>query len=182
MAALSSDKKNVLMWDAVTGAEIYKIYGASLGKKYKLLGTTENTVMRYEHKVKGEKTCKYYVEAYQTDEDGNEILLDRSMKCYVAGAGNSLKTDTANVEIKGDEVFSAKKGEVIKLSVIRTLNEENETDIATGKIKALRYVSTDKNVAKVSKNGKITAVGKGKCFIYAVSENGIRDRVEIKVG
>lgn len=71
---------------------------------------------------------------------------------------------------------------LIKLSVIRTLNEENETDIATGKIKALRYVSTDKNVAKVSKNGKITAVGKGKCFIYAVSENGIRDRVEIKVG
>ena len=182
VAALSSDKKNVLMWDAVTGAEIYKIYGASLGKKYKLLGTTENTVMRYEHKVKGEKTCKYYVEAYQTDEDGNEILLDRSMKCYVAGAANSLKTDTANVEIKGDEVFSAKKGEVIKLSVIRTLNEENETDIATGKIKALRYVSTDKSVARVSKNGTVTAIGEGKCFIYAVSENGIRDRVEIKVG
>ena len=180
--ALASEGKNTLMWDAVTGADTYKVYGAALGKNYKKLGTTEGTVFRFEHKVNGEKTYKYYVEAYATDADGNEVLLDRSLKCYVAGAANSLKTDTNQVRIKGDETLSAKKGEVIKLSVVRTLNEEKEADIATGKIKALRYVSTDKNVAKVSKNGKITAVGKGRCFIYVVSENGRFDKVEVKVG
>ena len=182
VSATAEDKKNVITWDAVQGAKKYKIYGASIGKKYKELGTVDSLTLQFDHKVAGNKTYKYYVEACGTDSNGEDIILEKSLKCYVAGAKNTEKTDTYLVDIEGDDTVLVKKGKVIRLSVLRELNEADETDIATGKIKAVRYVSTNTSVAKVSKNGKVTGVKKGTCYIYAISENGHFDKVKIKVG
>ena len=101
----------------------------------------------------------------------------------MAGLKNSKKTDAASIEIVGDESIEMTAGSSTKIYTIRTVAEENELDIATGKkIKGVRYVSTNKDVAKVSKKGKVTAVGEGSCFIYVISENGKTDRISVKVG
>ncbi len=179
--AEAGNKKNVLSWDAVEGANYYNIYGAALGKDYKLLGSVDDITFDFTDKVKGTKTYKYYVTACSKDAAGNEVVLKKSYKCYVAGLKNTKKTDAASIEIEGDETISLAPDEKAKITVIRTVKEPDELDITSKTIKGVRYVSTNKNVAKVSKKGKITATGKGKCYIYVISENGITDRVEVKV-
>ena len=45
----------------------------------------------------------------------------------------------------------------------------------------LRYVSTDKKVATVSADGKITAKSKGSCKVYVISINGVKKAVKVTV-
>jgi len=45
----------------------------------------------------------------------------------------------------------------------------------------VRFYSTDANVATVDDGGKVTAVGKGSCTIYAIANNGVRSSVKVKV-
>jgi len=47
--------------------------------------------------------------------------------------------------------------------------------------RALRYYSSDRNVATVSASGKIKARGRGRCTIYVIANNGIRASVKVKV-
>ena len=48
-------------------------------------------------------------------------------------------------------------------------------------VKLVRYYSSDANVATVSRSGKVKAVSKGKCIIWAIANNGVRARVKINV-
>lgn len=48
-------------------------------------------------------------------------------------------------------------------------------------VKLVRYYSSDANVATVSSRGKVKAVSKGKCIIWAIANNGVRARVKINV-
>ena len=47
--------------------------------------------------------------------------------------------------------------------------------------KLVRYYSSDADVATVSSSGKVKAVSKGKCIIWAIANNGVRARVKISV-
>ena len=46
---------------------------------------------------------------------------------------------------------------------------------------ALRYYSSDRNVAIVSDTGRIKARGKGTCRIYVLANNGVRASIKVKV-
>jgi len=48
-------------------------------------------------------------------------------------------------------------------------------------VRLVRYYSSDANVAKVSSKGKVKAMGKGKCTIYAIANNGVRASVKVRV-
>ena len=45
----------------------------------------------------------------------------------------------------------------------------------------VRWYSSNTSVATVNQNGKIKAVGKGTCTVYAVANNGIRNSVKVTV-
>ena len=45
----------------------------------------------------------------------------------------------------------------------------------------IRYLSSDPHIAKVDKKGRVTAVGKGKCLIYAMSINGCYKSIKVTV-
>ena len=45
----------------------------------------------------------------------------------------------------------------------------------------LRYVSSNKKIATVSKSGKITAKSKGSCKVYVIAVNGARKAVRVTV-
>ena len=45
----------------------------------------------------------------------------------------------------------------------------------------LRYLTTNTDVATVSRSGRITAKGKGSCRIYAITVNGLRKTIQVTV-
>ena len=48
-------------------------------------------------------------------------------------------------------------------------------------VRLVRYYSSNANVATVTSGGKVKAVGKGSCTIYALANNGVRAKVKVKV-
>ncbi len=54
--------------------------------------------------------------------------------------------------------------------------------ISEGHASAVRYISSDMTVAKVTKSGKVVGVSKGSCTIYAITQNGIAAACKVTVG
>lgn len=48
-------------------------------------------------------------------------------------------------------------------------------------VRKVRFYSTNANVATVSSGGKVKAVAKGRCTIYAIANNGVRSKVKVTV-
>ena len=48
-------------------------------------------------------------------------------------------------------------------------------------VPTLRYLSSNKKVAVVSKAGKITAKAKGTCAVYVYTHNGISKKIQVTV-
>ena len=46
---------------------------------------------------------------------------------------------------------------------------------------AIRYESTNKEVATVNSKGNITAKAKGSCYVYAYAQNGMCKRIKVTV-
>ena len=44
-----------------------------------------------------------------------------------------------------------------------------------------RYMSSDEKIATVSSGGKVTAKGKGTCYIYVYAHNGVSKQVKVTV-
>ncbi|MCM1234331.1 MAG: Ig-like domain-containing protein [Ruminococcus flavefaciens] len=63
---------------------------------------------------------------------------------------------------------------------VKVKKENSKKNLLTHAAK-LRYYTDDKKVAKVSKKGKITAVGKGKCTIYVIANNGVSKKIAVTV-
>ena len=48
-------------------------------------------------------------------------------------------------------------------------------------VRKVRWYSTDANVATVDANGRVKAVGKGSCTVYAIANNGVRNSAKVEV-
>jgi uncharacterized protein YjdB len=53
--------------------------------------------------------------------------------------------------------------------------------VPTSHAPKLRYVSSNKKIATVSKTGKITAKSKGGCKVYVIAVNGASKAVKVTV-
>lgn len=69
----------------------------------------------------------------------------------------------------------------LKLYTNVKLEEKGKKQISTSHTAHFRYVSSDKSVATVSKNGKIKAVGKGTCDVYVYGKNGCGKKIKVTV-
>ena len=59
------------------------------------------------------------------------------------------------------------------------MKNRGKVDVHTRR--ALSYESTNRRIAKVSKTGKVTAVKKGTCYVYAYAQNGVCKKVKVVV-
>ena len=71
--------------------------------------------------------------------------------------------------------LAAKNTYLLKASV------KDSGKVNVHKSRALIYESSNPKVAKVNKNGKVTAVAKGSCYVYIYAQNGIYTRVKVNV-
>ena len=45
----------------------------------------------------------------------------------------------------------------------------------------IRWISTNKKIATVTQAGRIKAKKKGKCYVYALAQNGARKKIKVTV-
>ena len=89
-------------------------------------------------------------------------------------------TDAKSVHVPQPAV-SLKKGKTYKIQASIKKLKAKKILISTAHAPRLRYVSSNKNVAAVNGSGKITAKGKGSCYVYAIATNGVRKAVKVTV-
>ena len=161
-------------------------YGSECGKAYTKLKTIKKPATRtFTVKKIGSKKLKkgkYYrfVVVAIANHKGQPVQIAASKSVYIVTNGgkysnytgikvSNVKKNSIVLNLKNKKTFS------IKAAAVKT----SKTKVKTHR--KLCYESTDLSVAKVSKKGKVTAVGKGKCFIYIYLQDGRSKKLTIKV-
>ena len=165
-----------LRWTPVDGAAKYQVYGGVCSEIPVRLKTVSGETTDWTSKsLKRATSYKYYVVAL--DEAGKKIATAPIIHVVTNGSkyGNpeqlTLTSDAAITMTKGGKVAN-----VLTELTASPAEKEPLTHIA-----ALRYRSDDKTVAKVDKDGVITAVNKGTCTVYVIAQNGLYQAVTVTV-
>lgn len=100
------------------------------------------------------------------------------MQLHALTKGNRKYANPLKVRIAGKKKRMLKLGETSKLKA--------KVVLPTGKkckwhIDKIRYVVSNPEVLSVSKKGKITTKKAGKATVYAVAQNGVMNKIKIKV-
>ena len=178
--------KNALTihWRKVSGAQGYDIFFSICGK---------DTKCKLTKTIKGNKTFSWTKTGLKTKtpykacvkgwvmKDGKKIYISTSptLHLYTANGTNnytvakSIKVKKTKVKLKVGKKYKI-KAKIIKRDKTKKLMPATHT-------KQLRYISTNKKIATVSKSGKIKAKAKGSCRIYVYAANGVSKAVKVTV-
>lgn len=182
--ALPSGKNIVVNFSTTKNADGYMIYAGYCGSgSYPLVKTIKGndthsyTLTKLDGKaIDQSKNVFLYVVAYK-NVNGKKISLVRSASVRVAGA-NSKFTNAKSVTVK-QSALTLKVGKTATISATANLVDAKKTLFTA--YPELTYASSNKSVATVDKNGKITAVAKGTANIYAYTQNGKKAKVTVTV-
>ena len=183
-------KSLTISWNRIRGAAGYDIFFAQCnrgGKKAKC-----KTVRT----VKGNKTFswtrsglekgtayKAYVKAY-VYRNGKKSYVKKSPTVHAyTGNGTGKYTNAGSVRIRNikKNKLSLKKGRTFRIKAkVNKVNKKKKL-MPKSHTSKLRYLSSDKKVATVSKSGRITAKGKGSCTIYVYAHNGVSKSIKVTV-
>ena len=172
-------------WGKVKDADGYDVYMAYCGKdKEKVVKSVKAadslSVEISKLKKKGinqKKNIKCHVLAYKMV-DGKKVTVAKSITIHAAGKKNKSVTDAKSIKLKKTSYVLAKgKKAVVKASIVK----KDKKRPIINHISKFRYATSDSKVAVVSKNGKITAKGKGSCSIYVYASNGCAQKIKVVV-
>ena len=164
-----SKKSIKLSWSKVPGAEKYMIFGNKCGKKnkYKYITTVTGTSYTAKKLKKG-TYYKYTIVAVKGDE---AIATSKTIHVVTDGGkkGNNTKVKLSKTKLS----LANGKSKTIKAKLKSKKKVSNHRKVA--------WESDNVSVAKVNSKGKITAVGKGTCYVYAYAQNGVAAKIKVTV-
>lgn len=171
-----------LNWQKLSKAKMYVIYGNKCGsstKPKRIAVTTGNAMTIKSISGKNLKKGTYYkFIIVALDKNGKVVSTSRLIHVATKGgkAGNHKSvTVSKSIITKAQKL---KKGKTLKLNA-RAVALSTKQPVK--KHAALRYESTNKSIATVSKNGTVTAKKKGTCYIFAYAQNGIFRKIKVVV-
>ena len=182
---MKAGKTVKVTWGKVKDADGYDVYMAYCGKdKEKVVKSVKAadslSVEISKLKKKGinqKENIKCHVLAYKMV-DGKKVTVAKSITIHVAGKKNKSVTDAKSIKLKKTSYVLAKgKKAVVKASIVK---KDKKRPIIKH-TSEFRYATSDSKVAVVSKNGKITAKGKGSCSIYVYASNGCAQKIKVVV-
>ncbi len=171
-----------LTWGKVSGAEGYDVFTCECNRyNYQLAETVpagKSRKMRWTGLTTG-KSYKAYVRAWKTA-DGRKQYIGKASPTVHAIPGGSSKayTNPKSVTVKKAEV-TLQPGKTHTIEA--AMKGVNASLPVLDHGSALRYFSTNRNVAAADSAGKITAKAAGSCVIYVLADNGIHAAVKVKV-
>ena len=178
-----TSKSVTLKWTKNKKAVKYVIYGNRCGKgiRPKKLATVKGKTAKTFKKVAGRKIRKAtYYKFIVVAVDRNNNVVSMSKMIHVATKGGKVGNHKS-VKVSRTVIAKAKK-----LRKGKTLNLKAKAIAQSKKLKVrdhigMRYESTNKKIATVSKRGKVTAKRKGSCYIYAYAQNGVYRKIKVTV-
>lgn len=174
-------------WTKIEGAEGYDIFFARCNANGREIACRKvrtingNTTFKWIRKgLKKQTAYKVYVKAFAA-KDGKKTYIRTSPTMHAITSGYDRQyTNAKAVKIKKKTV-TLKVGKTYKIKAGVTNLKPKKKLMAKGHAAKLRYLSSDKKIAAVSKSGKITAKAKGTCIVYAYAHNGFRKSVKVTV-
>ncbi|MCR5544800.1 MAG: chitobiase/beta-hexosaminidase C-terminal domain-containing protein, partial [Eubacterium sp.] len=172
----STKNSNKLKWNKVSGATAYRIYGNKCGKRntFKLIKTVKGNTFNHKKLKKG--TYYKYIVVAVKNVNGVEKTAAVSKTIHVATKGGkftnikSIKLNKKKLTLKKNKSFTIKA----KLT-------KQSKKLKYKKHVGLRYESSNVKVAKVTRKGRIKAIGKGTCYIYVYAQNGVASKIKVTV-
>ena len=181
-------KKISIRWGKVNGADGYQVYVAYCGKNFstkptKTVESASATKVSVEKlngkKLNLKKNYKVYIAAYKIV-DGKEAVIGKTVVCHIVGKNNHAYTNVKGIKLAKSK-FTLKKGKTAKIKAKIVLVDKKKKQLSNAHATQFRYATSNKEVATVSKEGKIKAVGKGSCTIYVYARNGYAKKIKINV-
>lgn len=185
-----------LSWNKIDEADGYFIYSSVSGKKMKKVfdtrkraskkkaekstakSTGAKTVTYTFKKRKSGTVYQYQIRAYKLV-NGKKKVFCKSMVVYSVANNQSGKlTNVKNIKLKKKSYILQVK-QTAKIKAKYTAYKKNKK--LYSRVKTFRYISSNTNVATVTKAGKIKAVKAGTCTIYVLAHNGVRKAVKVTV-
>ena len=186
---LATKGKNSLRisWNKVKGADGYDIFFAPCNKNGKKMVCKNvksikgnNAISWTKSGLKKGTAYKAYVKAYVM-ENGQKKYISTSPQAHAYAGGHSKKfTNAKSVTVKKAKV-SLKKGKTYKIKAKVKKLKKSKRLMPKSHVAKLRYMTSNAKVATVSKSGKITAKGKGKCTVIAFAHNGVSRSIKVTV-
>lgn len=188
LAKLTAKSKSItISWNKIQGADGYDIFFAQCNHNGKKIATKSVKT------IKGNKTFKWtksglkkgtaykaYVSAYIYKNGKKTYVKNSPLMHAYTGNGTKNYTNSKSVKVNKTKV-TLKKGKTFKIKA--KVNKVNKRKKLMPKSHAptLRYMTSNNKIASVNSGGKITAKGKGTCYIYVFAHNGVSKRVKVTV-
>lgn len=170
-----------LTWSKAKGAVKHVVYGNLCGKsnKMKKISTTTKSSITVK-KIAGKKLKKgKYYKFIVVSLDKNDKVVSTSKAVHVATKGGKVGNHKS-VSVKKAVVTKAKalkKGKSLKLKG----KAVKASKLKVKKHRAVRYESSNTQIATVSKSGVVKGKKKGTCYIYAYAQNGVAKKIKVTV-
>lgn len=182
---ITTGKSIKVTWGKVAKADGYDVYMAyckkgkyTVVKSVKSAKTLSVTINKLNKKAVNQKdNVKCYVVAYKKVA-GKKVTIGKSITGHAVGKKNTTVTDAKKIQVR-KSAYSLNKGKTAKIKA--TIVKKNNKLPLFGHTAKFRYDTSNKKVATVSKDGKITAKGKGTCYVYIYAVNGCAKKVKVTV-
>ena len=176
------DNSLVVSWSKIQGAEAYDIYFAYCGETSKYAATVKGnkTFSWTKSGLKKGRCYKAYVKAYiMKNGKKHYVKCSPLVLAYASGGSNDYTSAKAVTVEKASANLTVGRAFQIKPSIVK-LNK-NKYLMPKKFAATFRYMSSNEKIATVSSGGKVTAKGKGTCYIYVYAHNGVSRQVKITV-
>ena len=176
-----------LTWTKVSGVDGYDLFFSRCDHNGKIIKCRKiktikgNKVRRLNRSLLRKKTAYKAIVKAWIIRDGKKTYVRTSPMVHAYTSGSTKNyTNARSVTLRKTKV-TLKKGKTfrIKATVNKLYNKKKL--MPTGHAARLRYLSSNKKIAAVSKGGKITARSKGRCKIYVFAANGARKALTVTV-
>ena len=172
-------KKVKASWAKNSQADGYYIhFGNCKASAKKAYTSTKGSAGTYVKKVKQNGYYKVFAKAYKMI-NGKTYVVSKSFAVHVR-VGASAKANATKVVVSSSKKLTLAKGGKAKVKA-KVKTKAGKTLLYKNHCAKVRFATTDKAIATVSKKGAIKAQGTGACTIYVVAPNGLRKAVKVTV-
>lgn len=167
----------------ITNDKINLMSGDNYQLKYKILPSnatihnlyyqsSDNSIVKVDEsgKITAIKSGKSIITVFSNNSSASDSVV---VEVYDS---NQKDNNESEVEVKSVNI----KNEIVNLEVSGSIILDTEI-LPKNSNQLLNWTSSDANIAKVDKNGKVVALKKGEVYIIATSINGKTDKVKVVV-